>query len=173
MMGAVARVSRRGVVAVAAAGVVGGCSEGAGHARPAPAPPDPAVVERARAARDSAALLARYDAALAAHPALAGRLGPLRAEVARHVGAFGGTAVPPVTAPTAAPAAGPSPAPAANPATTPAGTLTDLAGAERALADQRAKALLTVPGDLARLLASVAAAGAGHVVLLGAGAEKA
>ena len=39
--------------------------------------------------------------------------------------------------------------------------LAGLAAAERALADRRAKALLDVPGELARLLASVAAAGAG------------
>ena len=37
---------------------------------------------------------------------------------------------------------------------------------ERALADRRAKALLDVPGELARLLASVAAAGAAHAYLL-------
>jgi hypothetical protein len=39
---------------------------------------------------------------------------------------------------------------------------------ERALAARRAGALLEVPGELARLLASVAAAGAGHAVLLAA-----
>jgi hypothetical protein len=44
--------------------------------------------------------------------------------------------------------------------------LTGLAAAERALADQRAKALLEVPGELARLMASVAAAGAAHAYLL-------
>ena len=49
--------------------------------------------------------------------------------------------------------------------------LAALAAAERALADRRAAALLGVPGDLARLLASVAASGAGHVVLLGAPAR--
>jgi hypothetical protein len=41
-----------------------------------------------------------------------------------------------------------------------------LAAAERELADRRAKTLLDVPGELARLLASVAAAGAAHVYLL-------
>jgi hypothetical protein len=44
--------------------------------------------------------------------------------------------------------------------------LASLAAAERELADRRAKALLDVPGELARLLASVAAAGAAHVYLL-------
>ncbi|OUD00982.1 hypothetical protein CA983_22650, partial [Streptomyces swartbergensis] len=44
--------------------------------------------------------------------------------------------------------------------------LASLAAAERELADRRAKALLDMPGELARLLASVAAAGAAHVYLL-------
>jgi hypothetical protein len=47
--------------------------------------------------------------------------------------------------------------------------LARLAAAERALADQRAAALLDAPGELARLLASVAASGAAHAVLLGPG----
>jgi hypothetical protein len=44
--------------------------------------------------------------------------------------------------------------------------LAELATAERTLADRRAKALMDVPGELARLLASVAAAGAAHAYLL-------
>lgn len=44
--------------------------------------------------------------------------------------------------------------------------LADLAAAELALVDRRTKALLDVPGELARLLASVAAAGAAHAFLL-------
>ena len=49
--------------------------------------------------------------------------------------------------------------------------LAELASAERALADRRTKALEEVPGELARLLASVAAAGAVHVYLLTEGAK--
>lgn len=49
--------------------------------------------------------------------------------------------------------------------------LKELASAERTLADQRAKALLDVPGELARLLASVAAAGAAHAYLLTEGTK--
>jgi hypothetical protein len=49
---------------------------------------------------------------------------------------------------------------------TPEDALAGLAAAERGLADRRAEALLGVPGELARLLASVAAAGAGHAYLL-------
>ncbi|MFJ8495529.1 hypothetical protein ACIRBZ_45470 [Streptomyces sp. NPDC094038] len=119
---------------------------------------------RARAARDSRGLLRQYDAVLDVHPALAERLRPLRAEVAAHAAAFEeGTASPTATG-------SPSPtASASAPPTVPAdekSALASLAAAERNLADRRAKALLDVPGELARLLAGVAAAGAAHAYLL-------
>ncbi|MFC4507965.1 MULTISPECIES: hypothetical protein [Streptomyces] len=126
----------------------------------------PSVTERARtrAAQESNALLERYDAVLAARPTLAGRLAPLRAEVVRHVEAFGGTeTVPPKASPSVPASAAPSVS--ASPGTD-KDALASLAVAERALADRRAGALLEVPGELARLLASVAAAGAAHAYLL-------
>ncbi|MEU8031159.1 hypothetical protein AB0C13_21375 [Streptomyces sp. NPDC049099] len=113
---------------------------------------------RARAARDSRALLERYDAVLASHPGLAERLRPLRAQVAAHAAAFTDGATP-TTATPASPS--PAPVPAAE-----KDALAGLAAAERALADRRAKELLEVPGEPARLLASVAAAGAAHAYLL-------
>ena len=124
---------------------------------------------RARAARDSQGLLERYDAVLAAHPGLADRLGPLRAQVAAHAEAFteGTTATPAKSS--ASPSASPSDGPAV-PATE-KDALADLAAAERTLADRRTKVLLEVPGELARLLASVAAAGATHAYLLTEGAK--
>jgi hypothetical protein len=136
--------------------------------------PSAADRARARAARDSESLAARYAAVITAHPPLAARLKPLRAEVVRHAKAFGssGTAGsrPSATgSPSASASAHPSPSP-----TVPAqekDALADLATAERTLADQRTKALLTVPGELARLLASVAAAGAAHAFLLTEGAK--
>ncbi|MDT7846087.1 hypothetical protein [Streptomyces justiciae] len=131
----------------------------------------PSVTERARtrAARDSRGIVERYDAVLAAHPTLAERLAPLRAEAVRHVEAFGGTGAAgatasPSTSASASGTAAPSPA-----VTAPANekdALAELATAERALADARAKSLLDLPGELARLLASVAAAGAAHAYLL-------
>ncbi|MFG2887188.1 hypothetical protein ACGFYV_33710 [Streptomyces sp. NPDC048297] len=136
---------------------------------------------RARAAGDSAGLLSRYDAVLGAHPALAGRLRPLRTEVAAHVKAFGGgtaTGSPSpkassnATSKTSAPASGTaSPSSAPTVPTTAKDALASLASAERALADRRAKDLLEVPGELARLMASVAAAGAAHAYLLTEGAR--
>ncbi|MFH8350030.1 hypothetical protein [Streptomyces sp. NPDC018045] len=138
---------------------------------------------RGQAARDTAALLARYDATLAAHPGLGERLRPLRAEVARHAAAFGASPAPspstgPSTGPSAGPRAGASSSAPASPM--PSGSApsasavppdekqarTDLAAAERRTADARAAALVGAAPELARLLASVAAAGAAHAYLL-------
>lgn len=201
---------RRRTLLASAAGValLAGCSSGegdTGRKTPGDAPSASAQKRaRARAAADSAELVERYDAVLAVHPALAARLAPLRAEVVRHVTAFGGTAggakaSPSASAPASAPASVsvspsasasvpasvPAPAssgssasasvpasgavPSASSAVVPStakGALADLAGAERALADRRVAALADVPGELARLLASVAAAGAAHAYLL-------
>ncbi|MEV5957789.1 hypothetical protein AB0M11_29180 [Streptomyces sp. NPDC051987] len=125
---------------------------------------------RARAARDSRGLLRQYDAVLAAHPTLAQRLRPLRAEVAAHAVAFEeGAASPSATGSRSATG---SPSAAASVSSAPAvpadekSALAALAAAERNLADRRAEELLEVPGELARLLAGVAAAGAGHAYLL-------
>lgn len=86
--------------------------------------------------------------------------------------------------PPASPSASPSPsdsasasAASAHPSASPSvpvrekDALSDLASAERTLSDERTKALLEVPGELARLLASVAAAGAAHAFLLTEGAK--
>ncbi|KUF20385.1 hypothetical protein [Streptomyces silvensis] len=130
---------------------------------------------RARAARDSAALLRRYDAVLAAHASLADRLGPLRAEVARHEWAFGGgrpsgsSAKPASPGSPASSGASAEASPSERPVDVPSGrrsALRFLATAERDLADRRGKQLLEAPAELARLLASVAAAGAAHAYLL-------
>ncbi|MFF2850515.1 hypothetical protein ACFVT5_29910 [Streptomyces sp. NPDC058001] len=168
---------RRSLLAgVAGAGAVllTGCSE---DESPDGGPGRPSALARARAraARDSVALAERYDAVLAAHPGLADRLAPLRAEVARHAEAFGheepkkqrdprGSASPvSLTAATASPS--PSPSAASVPAD-PRKALSWLATAERETADRRVTQSLELPGEDARLLASVAAAGAAHAYLL-------
>ncbi|MFK4155806.1 hypothetical protein ACI2LV_28010 [Streptomyces fungicidicus] len=168
---------RRSLLAAApAALLVAGCSAGPGDSGAGGGSrPSAADRARARAARDSGELAARYDAVVAAHPKLAERLRPLRAEVVRHAEAFGSTAdsSPSPSASASASAsgtpgsgkAGPSASPAAVPAK-PKDALAELAAAEREIADRRVKALLDAPGELARLLASVAAAGAAHVYLL-------
>ncbi|MFE7509686.1 hypothetical protein ACFU8I_00365, partial [Streptomyces sp. NPDC057540] len=187
---------------------------GSGRGRPPPAgggsrPAAPADLAAARAARAEAALrlravtaarglLERYDAALAAHPALAPRLTPLRGAVAEHAKALGegGTTAGPTTEPPAeaTPAALGTPAPGSTapggtapgksatrkPAGSPApvrvaadprAALGELAAAERAAADGHTAALLGAPPEYARLLASVAASGAAHAYLLTEGAR--
>ncbi|MFE2216913.1 hypothetical protein ACFW93_33895 [Streptomyces canus] len=156
---------RRSLLASVAGGaLLVGCSDGTGSTEEGTAG-SPSVVERARmrAARDSRGIVERYDAVLAAHPALAERVGPLRAEAVRHVEAFGETVAKSSPTPTASKA---PPSPSVTVPATEKDALAQLAAAERALADRRAKALLDVPGELARLLASVAAAGAAHAYLL-------
>ncbi|CQR61440.1 hypothetical protein [Streptomyces leeuwenhoekii] len=155
---------RRSLLASAAgAALLAGCSAGPGSDGTGGSPAAAARV-RARAARDSEWLAARYDAVIAAHPGLAARLRPLREEVVRHAEAFGGgTAPAPRTSPAqVSPSASP---PAAVPGNE-KDALAGLAAAERELAGRRTGALADVPGELARLLASVAAAGAAHVYLL-------
>ncbi|WP_405745111.1 hypothetical protein OG422_23185 [Streptomyces sp. NBC_01525] len=190
--------------ALGAAPLLTGCSDDSGPPRAR----QTAAAERLRAAAagDSTRLLARYDATLAAHPALGPRLGPLRAEVARHAEAFGarpagGSGAPSPTDGPESPAGPSAPGasgkpdasegsdaspkaeapgkaaaskkPAAGSAASGSGVPGDekaaraaLADAERRLADARARTLRTAPPDLARLLASVAAAGAAHAYLL-------
>ncbi|MFI0964527.1 hypothetical protein ACH4S8_24480 [Streptomyces sp. NPDC021080] len=149
---------------------------------------------RARAVRDSMTLSDRYTAVIAAHPQLAERLGPLRAEVVRHATAFGGGSAGASGSPTGSASASASVSPSSSPsasssasesasasasasssasssasagvAARPKDALADLASAELKLADERTQALVDVPGELARLLASVAAAGAAHAFLL-------
>ncbi|MFI2435070.1 hypothetical protein [Streptomyces sp. NPDC018693] len=170
---------RRSLFATAAgAALLMGCSPGSGGSSEEESAGGPSVSDRvrARAARDSAALSERYAAVLAAHPKLAGRLSPLRAEVVRHVEAFGDVEKG-GKKDRQKPSPSPSPSPAPSAATTAPvpvdekAALAGLAEAERALADARTTALLEVPGELARLLASVAAAGAAHAFLLTEGAR--
>ncbi|WP_028814796.1 twin-arginine translocation signal domain-containing protein [Streptomyces flavidovirens] len=109
---------------------------------------------RKRSARARQTLLAHYDAVVAAHPSIAGRLEPLREAVARQADALRGEGP-----------AGRAPAPPAVAAERGA-ALKKLAAEEQRGTDAYTAALLEAPPELARLLASVAAAGAAHVYLL-------
>ncbi|MFF4400541.1 hypothetical protein [Streptomyces sp. NPDC001480] len=165
---------RRRTLLASAAGAVllAGCSDGSGDSGGGDGGLSVSERARARAARESQGLVARYDAVLTVHPALADRLGPLRAEVAAHAEAFGEGSAAPSRSSSSASSASSSPSLSAEASGAPAvptdekDALAALAAAERALADRRAKALETVEGELARLLASVAAAGATHAYLL-------
>ncbi|MFJ2827033.1 hypothetical protein ACIPC1_05400 [Streptomyces sp. NPDC087263] len=176
---------RRTLLASAAATfALAGCSAPKSSIDSTGGSPSAADRARARAAGDSQALAERYATVITAHPPLAERLRPLRAEVVRHAAAFdtgqpASASATPTASPTASVSASPtasvsaSASPSASPAvpTDEKGALADLAAAERTLADQRTKTLLDVPGELARLLASVAAAGAAHAYLLTEGTK--
>ncbi|MEU3747364.1 MULTISPECIES: hypothetical protein [Streptomyces] len=188
------RALLRAGAAAGAAALVGCTSDAGGDG--GTRKPSAARLEAERVARAEAALrlrsvtaarglLERYDAVLAAHPALAPRLTPLRRSVAAHAKALGegGTTVTPVTPAAASPSAsatvspsasaaassGPKPPPVPVPAD-PRAALKELAAAEREASDRHTNALVAAPPEYARLLASVAAAGAAHAYLLTEGA---
>lgn len=166
-----------GAAGMAGAALLSGCSDGG-----APdADPEIPLERRMRetAVRESERLLERYDATTAAHPALAGRLAPLRASVAAHTAALADpwtpgpsrSAAPSASAPSPSAASATStaapPAPSAEPVPPkPADALGALADAERSLAEARTISLADAPGELARMLASVAACGHVHAYLL-------
>jgi hypothetical protein len=127
---------------------------------------------RREAARQSLELLAHYDATTATHSGLADRLRPLRAATLRHAEVLsgedeknggkgdgdggsagkkdGGHGRPRVPG-------------------TEKAALKALGDAERRTARARSAALVKAPPETARLLASLAAAGAAHAYLLGTG----
>ncbi|MDT0310209.1 hypothetical protein RM780_25125 [Streptomyces sp. DSM 44917] len=157
---------RRTLLAGCAAGVLAGCTSGSGAGGGAGGVVSGTGLRR-RAARDSSALLARYDATAVAHPALAGALGPLRESVAAHVAALAGAGGTSPDGAAGGDAAAPAPAGAAPEVPgEPERALQALIDAERAMADQRLRALAGAPPELARLLASLAAAGAAQAHLL-------
>ncbi|MFE3369378.1 hypothetical protein [Streptomyces sp. NPDC059173] len=154
----------------------GGDDEGTGGKKPAQSgaraagtKADPAL--REKAVRDGARLLARYDLVAEAHPATAAGLMPLRAAVAEH-----GKALAPPHAKDepkkGAPRSDAPPAPPGPVSADPKAAVRELAAAERRRADGYAEALLTAGPELARLLASVAAAAAAHAYLLTELAEE-
>ncbi|MFC8595825.1 hypothetical protein [Streptomyces atroolivaceus] len=146
--------------AFALGAVLTGCGGGSGT-RTAPGGADAraaslrAGAQRAAAARDSTSLLSRYEQVAAAHPVTDAGLAPMGAAVREHLAALGRPAK----------AATGSPAPPAGAADA-RGALKELAAEERRVADRRAAAVLTAEPELARLLASIAAAGAAHAYLL-------
>ncbi|MEU9377646.1 hypothetical protein AB0D94_28275 [Streptomyces sp. NPDC048255] len=173
------RPSRRSLLAGAAgaagAALLTGCSDGdsPGSGTESAVPLERRM--REAAVRDSARLLERYDATTTAHPALAQRLAPLRTAVAAHAAALASPGPVPGS-PSASPPGSPSPtgvtsagAPVASAEPVPpkpADALSALADAERSLAEARTIDLAGAPGELARMLASVAACGAVHAYLL-------
>ncbi|WP_405488276.1 hypothetical protein [Streptomyces sp. NBC_00096] len=163
-----------GAAGIAGAALLSGCSDGSSPAADPEIPLDRRM--RETAVRESERLLERYDATAAAHPALAERLAPLRASVAAHTAALAGERAPAPSrsaprpaapSPSGSAAAAAPPAPSADPVSPkPDEALTALADAERSLAEARTISLAGAPGELARMLASVAACGHVHAYLL-------
>ncbi|MFB6953235.1 hypothetical protein ACFCXP_26715 [Streptomyces niveus] len=144
---------------------------------------------RVRSTRTSRELLRQYDAVLELHPDQATRLTPLRDSVALHVTAL--SPPPPKKDESGKPK--PSPSESASASASPDGApvgdvggagptpfvpadpgkaVRELASAERRSADAHAEALVHAPPELARLLASLAAAGAAHAYLLTKGSSS-
>ncbi|MEU4919300.1 hypothetical protein AB0G29_08030 [Streptomyces parvus] len=171
--------TRRGTLtatgALALGAVLTGCGgddDGSGGKKPAHsgARATSAKAEKAlreKAVRDGALLLARYDLVAEAHPAAAAGLEPLRAAVAEH-----GKALAPPRAKGAPKGDKAPPAPAGPVSADPKAAVRELAAAERRRADGYGEALLSAGPELARLLASVAAAAAAHAYLLTELAEE-
>ncbi|MGX1506415.1 UNVERIFIED_CONTAM: hypothetical protein RKD43_005040 [Streptomyces graminofaciens] len=184
-MGRTGTTRRRALLATgaAAAGMLTGCSnDSPGTRRPSGRSADPARAEaalRARLAARSTALGDEYDAVIARHPELAERLTPLRSAVSAHAVALAGgrpggasaapspSTAPPVTAPVT-----PSATAAGSVPEDPAAALRALAAAERRTSDGHTASLADAEPELARLLASVAAAGAAHAYLLTKGEPR-
>jgi hypothetical protein len=148
---------RQGLIGLALLGPVGvltACTQGEDVAAEAstPAPITPGLVDEV--STDEAALIARYDVAIAAFPdaPVTATLSAIRDQHADHLAALGGSA---------APASAPSP-----PASV-AAAITDLIGAERAAAKARVDSCVAA-GDpeLARLLTMIGASEAAHVPAL-------
>ncbi|MDK0522608.1 hypothetical protein [Streptomyces sp. ML-6] len=159
--------TRRGALtatgAIALGAVLAGCGDGSGRPERSGRDGAPTAAEqvaaaraekkiRAGAARSSMELLGHYEQVIGAHPATAAALSPLRDIVRAHAGALvpgGKPLAPPRSRATGARAA-----------------VEELAAAERRTSDAHLAALLEAPPELARLLASTAAAGAAHAYLL-------
>ncbi|MEW2545711.1 hypothetical protein AB0910_08015 [Streptomyces sp. NPDC047002] len=175
--GTTRRRALAGAGAAAAAALLAGCTgsgDGSvGTRRGTDAAAAQAAALRTRSAATSSSLLDRYDAVLARHPAESARLAPLRAAVAEHVKAL--AAGSPSAAPSASGTGRPAVAGAKHPVSVPAdpaAALSGLADAERQAAKEQSAALLDAPPELARLLASIAAACAVHQYLLSTGARR-
>lgn len=136
---------------------------------------------RRAAARQSRALLERYEATAAAHAALAARLRPLRAATERHVEALSGRSAGRDGGSAGGERSGNSEdredgvkddsrsgakEPGRAVPRDEEEALSALSEAERHTSRERTAALVNAPPELARLLASVAAAGAVHAYLL-------
>ncbi len=169
-------LNRRRFLAAAAAlgvGVLGGCTGGSGPAGPTashtPTAPDPLLA----VLTEREALVTRYDAVGAVHPALLGRLQPLRAQTGEQVETLRlALALP--TATTSSPPPRTSGSSASVGSITsgpgipldPAAALAELRTSVQAGAASAATLCLAIAAERAPLVGSLAAAGSCHDLLL-------
>ncbi|MGW2084423.1 hypothetical protein [Streptomyces sp. NPDC001880] len=160
--------TRRGVFtatgAIALGAVLTGCGDGPGSEKESGRSGAATAAEqasaartekriRAAAARTSLELLGGYEHVIRTHPATTAGLSPLRDAVRAHAKAL-------------APDDSQALAFTRSRATGAKAAVRELATAERRAADTHLAALMEAPPELARLLASIAAAGAAHAHLL-------
>jgi hypothetical protein len=161
-----ADVRRRSMLAAAVTAVplaAAGC-KGVGALGPRPtAGPDVAVLKAA--IRTEQALIARYRAAMAGSPALAGTLSPLLAQHREHLARLTSMLIEP-SSPGATPRASPSVSAPGGTGSPPVATLAGREADERAAASSQTSRLAVAPPALAQLLASIAASEASHALLL-------
>jgi hypothetical protein len=159
-----ADLTRRSVLAATALTVplmAAGCKGVGGLGTLPKAAPDVAVLHHAIATEQ--ALIARYHAALAGSPGLAGTLGPLLAQHREHLARLTSMLIVPATP---RPTPRPSPTATAGAARPRAATLAALEAAETDAASSLVRRLALAPPALAQLLASIAASEASHALLL-------
>jgi len=159
-----ADLRRRSVLAATALTVplvAAGCKGVGGLGTLPKAAPDVAVLHHAIATEQ--ALIARYRAALAGSPELAGPLGPLLVQHHEHLARLTSMLIAPAS-PRATPR--PSASATAGAALPRAATLAALEAAETDAASSLVRRLALAPPALAQLLASIAASEASHALLL-------
>jgi hypothetical protein len=150
--------TRRAVLGVSVAALV--TTTGCTTVGPGEAPsPGPEVTLLDGVIENEAALIALYDAVLAAHQGLSGRLSKLREHHVQHLAVLKRHYVPGSASGTATPA----PRPSATAPPTESGALAAIRSAERRAASARADEVRRVSPGLSQLLASIGACEAGHV----------
>lgn len=124
-------------------------------------PPGPQVLLLEEVIRGKAGLVALYDAVLAAHRGVRGRIGRLRDDHAQHLAVLGRHYVPGTGSPSPAPPPRPPAVPAAE-----SRALDALRTAERRTAAARPDQVRRAAPGLAQLLASIGACEAAHAQVL-------
>lgn len=153
-------MTRRLLLGGAAAGLVVGVTGCSAGSIPLISAPDPDDEVRRGVAESERLLIAAYDSAIAAAPALAGRLQGLRDQHQAHLTAVS-TGLDPATLPSTSASGSPTAA---------ATGIRNLRRLEAAAAKQRIDACAAATAtDLAELLARIGASEAGHVAALSGG----